>query len=114
MTDDHTADEHDAGLALDVSPGHLFAAFSGFTACAAITAYEHGGDGWWGTRLGRSRWRRANLPVGAAVVGTAAAAAGSSVLFAVAFGMLIAAPLWRYVDPLPAMDGREPSRGNRG
>ncbi len=80
---------------------HLLAAFAGFTVCAAITAYEHGRDGWWGEQLGASRWRRANLPCGAIVVATAAALLGSSLLLAAAFGMLIAAPLWRYIDPLP-------------
>ncbi len=94
----------------------ILAALIGFAWAAAITRYEHGKDpaGWWGQRIGRTRWRRANLPAGAVLVGSAAALIGSSILLAAAFGMLLAAPLWRYVDPLPAMDGRasEPSRGH--
>lgn len=59
--------------------------------------------GYWAQRLGRSRWRRANLPVG----GTVAAACAlvthgriSSTFAIIAAAFAIAAVGWRYVAPL--------------
>ncbi|MDQ3721799.1 MAG: hypothetical protein M3376_01745, partial [Actinomycetota bacterium] len=39
-----------------------------------VTAWLHDGDGFWSRRLGRSRFRRANLPVGGTVAAVAALA----------------------------------------
>ena len=79
------------------------AALFGFAVAAAITAYEHGRDpvGWWGQRIGHSRWRRANLPAGGTLVLVAGVALSSPMLLAAAAGMAAAAISARFVDPLP-------------
>jgi hypothetical protein len=87
----------------------VVAAFA-FAAAAAITRYEHRRDppGWWGRRIGRTRWRRANLPAGGTLM-----VALALVFPAIAWLLLIAA-VWmsaaaiagRIVDPLPPLTAR--------
>jgi hypothetical protein len=62
----------------------------------------------WGARLGRTRFRCANLPVGGALTAGAALLWPSLAvsLLVVAAGMTVSAVGWRYVDPLPATPRR--------
>lgn len=83
-----------------------------------VTDRLHGQATGWGRRLGRSRFRRANLPVGgtiAALLAVVAQLAGSrelvGPLVAAAAAMAVTAIGWRYVDPLPALP--HPTRENR-
>lgn len=80
-------------------------ACAAFLIAAAITRYEHRKQppGFWGQRIGRSRWRRANLPAGGALMLLLAVAIPSAAAYflAAAAGMGVAAIGGRVVDPLP-------------
>lgn len=76
-----------------------------FVLAATITAIAHRLDppDFWGCRLGRTRARRANLPVAGTVLVVMAAffpaAAGTLIAAGVAMG--VAAVAGRFIDPLP-------------
>lgn len=80
-----------------------------FALAAVITRYEHhrSPPGYWGQRIGRSRWRRANLPAGGALMLLAAFEAAAvfspavPYFLAAAVAMSAAAILGRFIDPLP-------------
>lgn len=80
----------------------LASATVGSALAAAVTATiaDHW---WWGQRLGRSRFRRANLPVGGslAIVGAELIPAGSTALLAAGIAASTTAIGWRWVKPLP-------------
>ncbi len=83
----------------------VLAAILAFIWAALITSYEHRKDpaGWWGQRLGQTRWRRANLPVGSVLlVGLAAVfPAAAPQLIAAAIAMAIPPIAGAAIDPLP-------------
>lgn len=70
----------------------------------AVTHHAHSRGGFWAQRLGQTRFRRANLPVGGTILAIGALLAPSAAampLGAAAAAMAAAAIAWRYVDPLP-------------
>lgn len=69
----------------------------------AVTVHLHLTHGFWGARLGTSRFRRANLPVGGILALTIGLVGGPSAedWFGAAGVMTAIAIGWRYVDPLP-------------
>lgn len=80
----------------------ILAALAGFVVCAAITYREHSRDHWlWGRRLGHSRFRTADLPLGGCVLAALGFALNDPLLLAAAGGMLVAAPMGGVLDPLP-------------
>ena len=76
-----------------------------FLLAATITAIAHAKvpPDWWGHRLGRTRARRANLPVAGTVLVVSAAffPGASGTLIAAGVAMGAAAVAGRFIDPLP-------------
>lgn len=74
----------------------------GAAAAALVTSWLHYSP-FWGQRLGSSRFRRANLPVGGSIAIAAGliAPTGGSVLLAAGIAEAIVAIAWAWVDPLP-------------
>ena len=83
----------------------IYFAVIGLVTGVIVTSWLHLSHGFWSRRVGRSRFRRANLPVGgmiAAIVALAEPSAAITLLPAAA-AMAAAAVLGRYVDPLPPL-----------
>ncbi len=80
-------------------------AAAAFVLAATITAIAHAKvpPDWWGHRIGRTRWRRANLPAGGVGLGLLAAVfpAAAGVLVPAALAMSAVAVAGRFIDPLP-------------
>lgn len=89
---------------------NLLVAALAFAVAAAITRYEHRREppGWWGQRIGGTRWRRANLPAGGTLMLLLALTipAAATHFLAAAAGMAIAAIAGRVADPLPPIVAR--------
>lgn len=80
----------------------MIGALIGVGVGACVTSWLHDHSEFWSQRLGYSRFRRANLPVGAVVGFLALGVFGwNSQLFGASIGMGLIAISWRYVDPLP-------------
>lgn len=83
----------------------ILVAVVAFAVAAAITRYEHRKQppGWWGQRIGRTQWRRANLPAGGLlmVVLALVCPAAAWLLLIAAIWMSVAAIAGRIIDPLP-------------
>ena len=83
----------------------ILAALIGFAWAAAITRYEHRRDpaGWWGQRIGSTRWRRANLPAGSALMLALAVLIPAAAPHLIAAAIAMAAPpiAAAALDPLP-------------
>lgn len=95
----------------------ILATLAGTALGVVVTVRLHATSTGWGRRLGRTRFRRANLPVGgtiAALLAVVAHRAGSrelvGPLVAAAAAMAVTAIGWRYVDPLPAIATRHTLR----
>lgn len=92
-----------------ISPEALWAvagAAMGSTVGVEVTARLHASTGFWSKQIGRSRFRRANIPVGFVVVSCVALFfplvddLGSFwTIEGVAVGMGISAIAWAWVDP---------------
>lgn len=69
-----------------------------------VTFGLHQGLGWpvgfWGRRLGRTRFRYANVPIGGAFFGGLAVSLGSESIGAAAIGMAVSAMGFGLYDPL--------------
>lgn len=88
-----------AGPALFVVAVFVIALFVGALVTDAISL-----NGWWAQRLGRSRWRRANLPVGGVVfviVALLTPGQTSAIAAVVAVAFTFAAVGWRFIEPPP-------------
>lgn len=81
----------------------ILAAILGFLIATERTVAEHRREpaNFWGQRIGRSRWRRANLPVGGVLLLALAAAFSSPAFLAAAVAAAVPPILGRFIDPLP-------------
>jgi hypothetical protein len=73
----------------------------GYVIGFVVTEHLDKSDECWAGRIGHTRWRYANLPVGGVAAGILALIFMSIPLAAMALGMAVAAIQWRFIAPLP-------------
>ncbi len=81
----------------------VLAECAGFLVAAIVTARAHRADGFWAQRLGETRFRLANLPVGGILAVLAAMVFPVAALPLVCAGaaMAVTAIGYGFIDPLP-------------